>query len=77
MRYRLRTLLIVLAVGPVVLNGLYWGSLAAIRWRDERNAAAVIRRLKEDLRRESAHRRPLSLRRYITPAVAPDRGGEP
>ena len=57
MRYRLRTLLIVLAVGQVVLWAGYWGSLAAIRWQDERNAARVIKQLKEDLRREASQRR--------------------
>ena len=57
MQFRLRTLLIVLTVGPVVLWAGYWGSLAAIRWQDERNAAGVIKQLKEDLRREASRRR--------------------
>jgi hypothetical protein len=71
MRFRLRTLLIVLAVGPPVLAGLYWGSLAVrvvsegveyfvlreSRYRDEHNAAAGIKRLKEY--RESQKASPL------------------
>jgi hypothetical protein len=33
MRYRLRTLLIVLALGPVVLAGAWWGVVAYREWR--------------------------------------------
>ena len=54
MRYRLRTLLIVLAVGPVVLA---LGYRVAIRWQADREGSAVIKQLKEDLRREASRRR--------------------
>ncbi|HEY2412543.1 MAG TPA: hypothetical protein VGI40_09890 [Pirellulaceae bacterium] len=39
MRYRVRTLLIVLAIGPLILACGYW----LAKWRVERNQAAGIR----------------------------------
>ena len=43
MRYRLRTLLIVLAVGPPVLAGAWWG---CGKWREEQARRAAPQKLK-------------------------------
>ena len=46
MRYRLRTLLIVLALGPVVLAGAWWGYG---KWREEKDRRETERLYREGI----------------------------